>query len=165
MIARMSLSLLIMAAALLCPRPAMAQAIYKNVSSATLERILGELNIKYQKSFGKDKQGKELPGVHFYHYTNKAGFQVRLHNYNGKDLWIEALFTDVLPLEEVNRWNARAKFSRCVQLNNNNKITTSLEYQVDCLGGVTDAIVRQFIVRFDTEIRDFADFAKKSAPR
>jgi hypothetical protein len=143
------------------PAAALAQTpqlVYKNVSSETLERILKDINIQYKKSAG-NKQG-----LFYYEYT-RNNFTLRLHNYEGKDIWIEALFTDRMSLEDVNRWNVRAKFSRCVLLNSDAKTTVSLENQLDCLGGCTDAILRQFIVRFDSEVRDFADFVKNSQPR
>jgi hypothetical protein len=161
---RRTLPGLVVAVGLCWPAPAPAQ-VYKNVSNETIERLLRELNIQYRKSYGKDNQGNEKQGIVFYDYTNKAGFKVRLHSYEGRDLWIDALFNDPMTLEDINRWNTRAKFSRCVQLNNNNKQTASLENQLDCLGGVTDAIVRQFVVRFDAEIRDFVEFVKNSQPR
>ncbi len=135
-----------------------AQAVYKNVSSQTVERILGDLGIQYKKSNGNKE------GIHFYDYT-RNGFKIRLHNYNGQDLWIDALWSDPLTMEDCNRWNVRAKFSRAVLLNNQGKNVVSLENQFDCLGGVTDAIVRQFIVRFDNEVRDFAEFIRNSGAR
>src|SRR5258708_29090037 len=118
-----------------------AQQVYRNLASSKLEKILTDLSIDYKKTNG-DKDG-----IHFYDFRGN-GYKIRLHNYHGKDLWIDAVFTDQLSAEDVNRWNVRAKFSRCVLLSANDKITVSLENQYDCLGGCTDAIVRQFVVRF-----------------
>jgi len=143
---------------LLLPLAAHAQQVYKNVPSDRLEKILADLKIEYKKSQGNNAS------IHFYDYT-RNGFKIRLHNYEGKDLWIDALFSDRMSPEDINRWNVRAKFSRAVLLTNNDKTTVSLENQYDVLGGCTDAIVRQFIVRFDNEVRDFADFIKKTQPR
>ncbi len=80
-------------------------------------------------------------------------------------MWIDAVFTDKMSADDANRWNVRAKFSRCVLLNTNDKATVSLENQFDCLGGCTDAIVRQFVVRFDGEVRDFVEFVKNAQAR
>ena len=132
--------------------------VYRNVSSAALERVLGDLNIQFRKSTGNK------PAIHFYDFT-RNGYTIRLHNYEGNDLWIEALCTNRLSLDEVNRWNQRAKFSRCVRLENNNKVTVSLENQFDARGGCTDAIVRQFILRFDNEVRTFDGFVEKLQAR
>jgi hypothetical protein len=148
------------ALALLIAVPAVAQEqpVYKNVPSASLERILGELKIQYKKTAG-DKAG------FFYYEFERKGYRIRLHNYAGKDLWLEALSSDRLSLKDVNRWNQQAKFSRCVLLTGNGKMTVSLESQLDCLGGVTDATVRQFIRRFDGEVRDFAMFVNDTLAR
>jgi hypothetical protein len=143
---------------LLLPISATAQQVYKNVSSDKIERILGDLNIEYKKSKGNKD------GIHFYDFT-RNGFKVRLHNYNGQDLWIDALFTDPMSPEDANRWNIRAKFSRVVLMDVNGKKTVSLENQFDCAGGCTDPIVRQFVNRFDNEVQTFADYVKNSQPR
>ncbi len=151
-------TVLALALTIAAPARAQEQPVYKNVSSATLERILGDLKIQYKKTAG-DKEG------FFYYEFDRNGFRIRLHNYAGKDLWLEALSSDRLSLEDVNRWNQRAKFSRCVLLKNNSKMTVSLESQLDCLGGCTDAIVRQFIQRFDGEVRSFATFVSDTLAR
>jgi hypothetical protein len=140
------------------PASAAAQQVYKNVSSAKLEQILNDLGISYKKTNGNRE------GIHFYDYT-RNGYKIRLHNYEGKDLWIDALWSDPLTLEDCNRWNVRAKFSRAVLLDNSGKKTVSLENQFDCLGGTTDAFVRQFVVRFDGEVRDFAQFIQNAQAR
>jgi hypothetical protein len=144
--------------ALLLPRPATAQQVYKNISSAKLEQILTDLGITYKKSNGNRE------GIHFYDYT-RNNFKIRLHNYDGKDLWIDALWSDPLTMEDCNRWNVKAKFSRAVLLNQNGKNTVSLENQFDVLGGCTDPFVRQFITRFDTEVGNFASFIQSTLPR
>jgi hypothetical protein len=151
-------ALFLLLAALAAPASAQEQPVYKNVSSATLERVLGGLHIQYKKT-RSDKDGFD------YYAFERNGYRVRLHNYAGKDLWLDALCSDGLSLEGVNRWNQRAKFSRCVLLNSDGKKTISLESQLDCLGGCTDAIVRQFIRRFDGEVRSFAAFVNSTRAR
>jgi hypothetical protein len=150
-----SIGPIILGLVLATPQAAHSQEVFKNVSSARLERLLADMNITYKKSSGT------RDGVHFYDYT-RNGYKIRLHNYEGKDLWIDALFSDRMSPENVNRWNIGAKFSRCVLLTSNEKINVSLENQLDCLGGCTDAIIRQFITRFDTEVRNFAEFVKNA---
>lgn len=133
------------------------QPVYKNVSSEMLERILKDIGIAYKKSAG-------AKGSVSYEY-NREGYTIRLQNYEGKDLWLEALFGDRLALGDVNGWNIRAKFSRCVLLQSAGKSSMSLENQFDCLGGCTDQNVRQFILRFDQELRNFAAYVKNTMPR
>jgi hypothetical protein len=119
-----------------------------------LEPILDKLEIKYKKTAGKKD------GIYFYDFR-RGGLSVRLHNYDGQDLWIDSTFTEPLALEDVNKWNVRAKFSRAVLIPGDEKVTVSLEAQLDCVGGVTDAMVRQFIRRFDGELAQFSAYAKK----
>lgn len=128
--------------------------IYRDISPQKIERIFEELNLAFKKSSGKKE------GVHFYDYE-RNNFKIRLHNYNGKDLWIDALFNEKITPAEVNGWNRKAKFSRAVLLKEGDKETISLESQLDCLGGVTDPIVKQFINRFDNELADFVKYLSK----
>ena len=127
--------------------------IVHNVTSERIEAILKSLGADYKKSAGKAE------GIQFYDFE-RNNYKIRLHNYQGKDLWIDAFFSDALSGEEVNNWNARAKFSRAVQLKGE-KQAVSLEAQLDCMGGVNDLIVRQFIRRFDGEVLQFVKFLAK----
>ncbi len=136
----------------------MAQAqddkkIVHNVTNERVEAILKDLGIEYKKSAGKSE------GIQFYDFE-RNNYKIRLHNYQGKDLWIDAFFSDALSGEEVNNWNSRAKFSRAVQLKGE-KQAVSLEAQLDCMGGVNDLIVSQFIRRFDGEVLQFVKFLAK----
>lgn len=136
------------------PMPAQDK-VERSVSSAKLESILADMKIKYEK-----KSNAKSEGVHFYDFE-RSKFKVRLHNYNGRDLWIDVQFTDKISPEEVNQWNVRAKFSRAVLIKDGDKQSTSLESQMDCEGGVTDGMVRQFIRRFDGEVKTFVEFLTK----
>lgn len=128
--------------------------VYKEVSAEKLEKLLESMGIEFKKVKGKRE------GVYYYDFR-RADRSVRLHNYNGKDLWIDTIFAGKLSLPQVNGWNVRAKFSRAVQLKQGEKTTVSLESQIDCAGGITDAIIRQFIRRFDGEIRGFEQYVNK----
>jgi hypothetical protein len=153
---RMLLGPLVLFAVLGSPLSAPAQQVYKNVSSEAVERVLRDLGIDHKKTQGKKDT------IHNYDYK-RNGYNIRLVNYEGKDLWIQAEFTYQLSLDDVNRWNVRAKFSRLVLLQNSTtkQNYVSLETQYDCSAGCTDGIIRQFVNRFDGEIRDFVDFFNK----
>ena len=127
--------------------------VYRNVSGAKLETILKELDISCRKSAGKKD------GIFTYDFEVN-GAKVRLYNYQGDDLWIEADFTEKATLDNVNRWNMRAKFSRAV-LVKEAVATISLEAQIDCTLGVTDGMIRHFVQRFAGEIQAFTRFLKK----
>ena len=129
--------------------------VQRTVSSARLEGILQDMKIKFDK-----KSDAKNDGVHFYDFERNS-FKIRLHNYNGRDLWLDVHFTDKISLEEINQWNIRAKFSRAVLLKTGAKQSTSLEAQIDCEGGTTDGMIRQFILRFDGEIKSFVQFLTK----
>ena len=138
--------------------PASAQdkkgTVYRNVSTQKLESLLEDMKIDFNKTEGKSK------GIWFYDFE-RNNFKVRLHNYQGRDLWLDVHFTDKMSLPEINEWNVRAKFSRAVQIKSGDKQSTSLESQIDCEGGVTDGMIRQFILRFDGEIKSFVQFLTK----
>jgi hypothetical protein len=129
------------------------QNVYSNVSSDKLEGVLKELDIDYQKAPGKKSD------IFSYDFERK-GYKVRLYNYGGDDLWIESDFTEKATLEQVNRWNMRAKFSRAVLVKAKEAPTISLESQVDCTLGITEGMIKQFVQRFDGEILAFVKFLK-----
>jgi hypothetical protein len=126
------------------------ELVYRNVPSDFLEKVLGDMNITYRKSAGKKE------GTYFYDFE-RNNFKVRIGNHGGKDLWIDAAFPRA-PLEQINQWNVRAKFSRAVLAREGERETALVEAQLDCVPGVTAALIRQFINRFDKEVRDFDQF-------
>jgi hypothetical protein len=127
--------------------------VYINVSDETVEKILQGLDLKFDKGERKDRK------IAFFNF--KRGEQsYRLYNYRN-DLWIESIFDKKMSLQEVNRWNAEAKFSRAVLIEEKDKTSVSLEAQLDCLGGVTDAMIRQFVNRFDEETQRFVKLLAK----
>lgn len=145
-------------ASLLCYcEPALGQTrapVYQTVTSDKLDTILKDLGVTYQKEAGKKENI-------FIYCFERRGHKIRLYNYGGADLWIEANFTEKATLAVVNRWNMRAKFSRAVLVKKGTRPTISLEGQIDCSLGITDGMVRQFVERFDVEIGSFNSFLKK----
>lgn len=128
--------------------------VYRAVTNDGVEKILQSLELKYQKDERKDKDAT----VTFYEF--KRGEQsYRLYNYVN-DLWIECTYEKAMKPDDINRWNADAKFSRLVLIPQRDKTVLSLESQLDCLGGVTDVIIKQYINRFDEEAKKFAKFSK-----
>jgi len=128
--------------------------ISRNVSSEAIEKVLQSLELKFQKGERKDKDATTI-----YFDFVRSDQPCRLYNY-GSDLWIECTIDKNLKLEDVNRWNAEAKFSRLVLIEQKDKTIVSLEAQLDCLGGVSDAMIKQYINRFDEEAKKFAKFVK-----
>jgi len=128
--------------------------VYRTVSNDAVEKILQSLELKYQKAERKDKDSTTM----YFDFT-RGGQPFRLYNY-GNDLWMECTFEKKMIATDINRWNAEAKFSRLVLIEQKDKTILSLEAQLDCLGGVTDAAIKQYINRFDEEAKKFAKFAK-----
>ncbi len=129
--------------------------VYRNISDETVEKILQTLELKYQK---EERKNKDVTIMFFDFKRGDHAF--RLYNYQS-DLWIECTYERGMKAEEINRWNADAKFSRLVMIEQKDKTVLSLESQLDCLGGVTDAVIRQYINRFEEEAKRFAKFSAK----
>ena len=116
--------------ALVLPMEAFAQnKIYRQVPNEAIEKVLQGLELKYQKDERKDKAAT----VMFFDFQ-RGDQSYRLYNY-GNDLWIETIFDKKMKPEDVNRWNADAKFSRLVLIEQKDKTMLSLESQLDCPGG------------------------------
>ncbi len=142
---------------LVCSAAAPAQEkdkVLRSVAPARLESVLHDMKIKFEKTAGKPD------GVFAYDF-DRSGRKARLQNYQGRDLSIDVQFAGKISLAEINEWNTRARFSRAVLLKNGDKESTSLEAQLDCQGGVTDGMLRQFILRFDGEVKGFVQFLTK----
>jgi hypothetical protein len=133
--------------------PAQTKA-YRTVSNETVEKVLQSLDVKYQKG---ETKGKDMNTM-FFDFV-RSDTPCRLYNY-GNDLWIEVQVEKKMKLEDINRWNADAKFSRLVLIEQKDKTIVSLESQLDCLGGVTEAGMKQYLNRFDAETKKFAKFIK-----
>jgi len=129
---------------------------YTSMTPAQIEQILKGLNIDFKKSASKAE------GVFLYDYAVKMS-SVRLHFYNGRDLMLDVLFKEY-PLETVNRWNTRAKFSRASVHKRDAAPLTALEANLDVLGGVTEKNVGHFIKTFHDEIVEFNRFLEGADP-
>ena len=129
--------------------------VYNKIPAEKLEKILTGMKIEFKKVPGKNDK------VDYYDLKRDNGLTIKMHNYQGEDLWLECVFSEKLKLDDVNRWNQRSKYSRAVMLKQDDRATVSLESQLDCLGGVTDAMVRAFVTRFDTDVAAFTKFAIK----
>ena len=146
--------LCVVAVFLLAPRlHAQDDRVFKQLTAEETEAFLQSLKIDFKKTPAKKE------GIVYYDFE-RGGHKMRLYWYNGKDLMLDIVFPR-MPLDQINVWNVRAKFSRAVQVKNADKQSTSLESQIDCEGGITDGMIRQFILRFDGEIKTFVQFLTK----
>ena len=125
--------------------------IYTKLAADKLEAILKGLNIDFKKAEVKG-------GVVAYDFESNK-HKLRLLSFGGDDLMIDAHFKK-LPLADVNQYNLNRKFISCVAYNMDGNEYTALEANLDCVGGVSDSIVRHFLRAFDEEVKEFSKFAQ-----
>ena len=133
--------------------------VLNRISPEKLETLLKSLTIDFKKS------PHETIKDAFRYDFERNEFKIRLINFKGEDLWIESIFNEPLELKEVNSWNVKAKFSRCVLIPGDKDkkaaASISLESQLDCSGGATEGMVGNFITRFYGELKDFSKYITK----
>lgn len=136
--------------------PACAQQdkILKQLSTDQIESILKDFKIDYKKIEAKSDQ----PNIAYYDFERNR-FKIRLHFFGGKDIMLDAIFDD-FPLEKLNGWNQRAKFSRATLHADKKGPFTALESNLDLIGGVTQGTIEQFFMTFDEEIAGFDNYIK-----
>lgn len=126
--------------------------LFSPVTNQKLEAILKSLSIEYEKNELKNEQG-------FYYDFESNNFKIRLVNFAGKDLMIDAHFKKI-PLEDLNKWNLDKKFIRAVYYNARGTEYSALESNLDCEIGTTDGILRNFIVGFQEDVKQFAKYVQ-----
>jgi hypothetical protein len=131
------------------------EKVYRSVNARQLEDILNDLSIKFRKS-----QPENLPEDYRFQFE-RGGFTVLFTLSKGKVLWLSASFPRV-PLEKINQWNEKAKYSRAILSRQKDQEFTIVEWQLDAGGGVTDNMIRQFIKGFHEEVSNFDSFIGKS---
>lgn len=125
---------------------------FSPVTNEKLEAILKGLNISYEKNELKNGAGA-------YYDFEANNFKIRLVNFGGKDLMIDAHFKKV-SLEDLNQWNLEKKFIRAVYYNARGQEYSALESNLDCEVGTTDGILRNFIVGFQEDVKQFAKYVQ-----
>jgi hypothetical protein len=125
--------------------------IVKSLSPEESEAFLKKFEIDFKKVEAK------IAGVNLYDFKRK-NFSMRFHNFEGKDIMLDALFP-ALPLERVNEWNTKAKFTRATLQRDTKGVFVTLESNLDLIGGVTEGGLRQFFANFEDDARLFAKFS------
>ena len=137
------------------PVHAQGETIHKQLTEEQSEDLLKKSGIEFKKLESK------TPGTSIYDYKRK-GFNVRFYLYDGKDLMLDAVFAR-LPIDKVNEWNKKAKFSRAVFQKDAKAEFVTLESNLDLIGGVTEGAFRQYISNFDEELKLFARYLGNAA--
>jgi len=131
------------------PVPAVGEKILLPVTANAVEQVLRGLNVQFQK--------KVNPNGDATYDFNMNGFTMRLYNYNGKDLMVDAVFPKA-NLTALNKYNIDRKFIRAVAYNNNGKEHTSLESNLDCAAGVSEGMIRHFLTAFGQDVQHFSNY-------
>jgi hypothetical protein len=128
-----------------------AERIYTQVTSNVVEQILRKMDVQFQKKDYGD-------GEAMYSFTLN-GQAMRLWNYGGRDLMVDGKFR-VVSVDAINRYNVDSKFLRAVAYAATKDVApyTALESNLDCVGGVTEEIVRAFIANFPGDAKHFANY-------
>src|SRR5438270_433108 len=109
--------------------------IVKSLSPEETEAFLKKLEVEFKKVDAK------VPGVTLFDFKRK-NFSMRFHNFDGKDVMLDALFP-AMPLERVNEWNTKAKFTRATLQRDAKGVFVTLESNLDLIGGVSEGGFRQ----------------------
>jgi hypothetical protein len=133
------------------------ERVFHSLSTEQLEGFLGSQRIDYKKS-----DNKSLSGVYYYDFK-RGSHGLRLTYYNGKDLMLDKQLQRGLPLDKVNDWNKKAKFSRASLHQDQRGPFLMLEYNLDLTGGVTRGTLRQFLAQFEQECAGFDRFIAEAS--
>src|SRR5581483_6971372 len=131
--------------------------VLRNPTPERLEKFLQAEKVEYKKS--------AVPKEDVYYFTFTRGkFEVRLTSFGGKDLMLDCMFK-ALTLDKINRWNVDAKFSRASLHKDANDVPYSvLEYNLDLSGGVTADALKQYVARFEEELKNYDTYVSVPAP-
>jgi len=122
------------------------EEIFKVATADRIEKILNDLKIQFQKS----NNGK----TDFYDFK-RNNFKMRLTNFGGSDLMIDCVW-NAAPLTKLNQWNLKKHYIRAVLYGAGGKDPfVALESNLDCVPGVSESIIRNFITIFDNEAAEF----------
>jgi hypothetical protein len=128
------------------------ETIIADVTNEKLENILKTQGINYQRKMN-------AAGVVMFDFE-LSGQKLRMYNFGGKDLMIDAHFKKI-SYEDVNKYNLNRKFVRVVNYKGKDVEYTAVENNLDCEAGVTEGMIRNWITSFGEDARHFAEYSKK----
>jgi hypothetical protein len=128
--------------------------VYRALPPETTEKMLQELKIDFKKT--SSKKGDE----HYYDFT-REGFKIRLTQFSPTELKLDCVFRGIA-LDNVNQWNFSSRFGRAVHYKDTSGEITILEYALDLSGGVTAGTIKQFVARFDDELKKYDKYVNGS---
>jgi hypothetical protein len=129
--------------------------VYRALSPEATEKLLQELKIEFKKTSSK-KQDE-----HYYDFMRDT-YKVRLTHFSPQEVLLDCVFRGI-PIEKVNAWNSSTRFSRAVHHKDASGEFTLLEYGLDVSGGVTAGTIKQYLLRFDDELKKYDKFININA--
>jgi hypothetical protein len=129
--------------------------VFRALSPEATEKLLQDLKIEYKKT--SSKKGDE----HYYDLLRDT-FKVRLTHFSPREMKLDCVFRG-MPIDAVNAWNSSTRFSRASHLKESTGELTLLDYALDLSGGATTGTVKQFVLRFDEELKKYDKFVAANA--
>jgi Putative bacterial sensory transduction regulator len=124
--------------------------VFRELKPVETEKFLQELKIEFNKT--ASPKGEET-----YFEYKRDKFRIRLTQYSPKELKLDCVFRG-MSLEQVNAWNRAARFSKATHHKDGTAEITMLEYALDISGGATAGTIKQFVSRFDEDLKSYDKF-------
>lgn len=123
----------------------------KNLSAEQLEKLLHGFKLEFKQAPGNDKEQR------FEFTMNQHKMQLTCQD--GKVLILRSIYAK-MPLDKINQYNINRRYIRAlVDTGPDGKEFTAIEAYLDCRGGVTESILRSFLLRFDEELKEMDRFS------
>lgn len=127
--------------------PGQDDKVFRELTPETVEKMLQGFKIEFKKT--SSKKGDE----HYYDFTRDA-YRIRLTQFSKDEFLLDCVFRGI-PLEKVNQWNGSTKVTRANWSKDQSGELTVLEYGLDISGGATAGTIKQYILRFDEELKKY----------
>ncbi|MBI2805903.1 MAG: YbjN domain-containing protein [Planctomycetes bacterium] len=124
--------------------------VFRAVTPAAVEATLKDLKIEFKKA--TSKKGDE----HYFDFQRET-YRIRLTHFSPQELMLDCVFRG-LPVEKVNQWNTVTKLARASWHKDSTGEFSILEYGLDISGGATAGTIKQFITRFEDELKKYDKF-------
>lgn len=127
--------------------------IFKTLTTEKLEDIMKKMNLVAKK--------QAFNASIFYDYESPKNYKIRLTNFGNEDLMLNAVFKKV-PLDKLNKYNFERKYIRAVLYTQGNVEYTALEASLDCSAGISENMIRHYMITFEEEVQNFIEFINKN---
>ncbi len=124
--------------------------LQRDLAPEGIEKLLQELKIEFKKT--ASKKGDE----HYFDFV-RSNFRVRWTLFPSKDVMLDCVFAGVT-IEKLNEWNAFTRVTRASFHKENTGDITILEYGLDLTAGHSTGMLKQYLARFDDELKKYEKF-------